>query len=292
MSPDQSAGGGIVIDTQPPKLRKGTYHYFEKLSELRRPVERSVLIPLMRSYKKTSRELSKETGFTEKEICKLLKPYVENGKVKVVAEDTYAACERLEEAKEKAITSLNEMQKENTYIPPMSIVELYTRTSPPYPFEIFQLIIPELISEGYLEQLERKFKLKCMRLSRKQERLREILLRKLSNSPPLRESELLSVEGFDERSLRNALDLLIREGLIVRFKDGAYVGKEEYEKALRLLIDYLKNNHEINVIEAKQLFGWCRRATISFLEHLDRQGITVRNENKRFLSKTFSLLKL
>ncbi len=290
MCPDATAAGGTIIDPHPPKLRRGTYHYIEKLKQLKDEDEGIIFIPLMRSYVKSLEEISKETGITQNEILFKLNPLIQNRKITKVGENSYALTEKLVEAKDKLINILKQMAKDHTLPSFMSFEELYTRVSPPFSIDIFQLILPELISDGQLEEHMGKLRLKSKNLTRKQTSIRENILKKIAGSPPLRESEIFSSQDDDRKSIQNVLNHLINEGLVIRFKDGAYMEKNEFNNARQAIINYLKKNHEISVIQAKEILGWGRRATISFLEHLDRQGITIRDENTRHLSSKESVM--
>lgn len=286
--PDATAGCGIIIDTCPPKLRKGTLNYFERLKKLTEEGAPPIIIPLCRSCSKSVIELSRETGLTDTEIRIQLEKLKRAKIIVEIERDVYALSEEIGEAKKRITSSLNQVAKDDSLPGCMSAEELYSKLSPSYPMGFFRVALNRLAKEGFLEKDERNnFKLKSKFFSKKQEMLRRKILEQLENSPPVREAIILSIWNVNQKEIKSLLNNMIREGLIIRFKDGAVIGKDEFVIALNKIVDYLRSNREISVIEAKEILGWGRRSTISFLEHLDFMNITVRHGYTRTLNPKY-----
>lgn len=285
LAPSATAGGGIIIDTKSVKLRKGVHFYFKDFEKYAGLEEKAVFIPLSRSYARSPSELSLETGFTEREIKKKIRSFLEKGKIKAIGFDLLISEEKFNQAFSAIIEFLRRIEGDPSLPSCMSGEELYTRFSPPFSLKVFEAILKEAVVQGYLEFDGQKFWLKNRLLSTKETRVRDLILKKLSVGLPLREAELLSFNSKDFKSLRSTLGLILKEGRILRFKDGAYMEKQAFEKAKEKLVSYLSEKNEITTVEAKKVLGWGRRATISFLEHLDGLKITIRKGDKRVLYK-------
>lgn len=282
LSPSLTAGGGIVIDTHPPKLRKGKLWFFQQNSQFS-PEERVILTPLTRSFEKSLSQISQETGVKKEKIREKAEILQKEGKIKNLSGEVYVTKRKLLEAREILKKSLHEFMEKNVFLPQMSIEELHTRLSLPFSRELFHALLKELAVEGVLKQRGEKIVISQRKMPRKLIRIKQEILSKIEGAPPTREMELLSLKGFSQKEILEILEFLAKEGEIIKLKDGAYIKKDEYEKALQNILNFLKGRGKITVKEAKEILNWGRRATISFLEYLDYVKITQRKEDHRFL---------
>ncbi len=283
LTPPATAGGGLVIDTKSVKLRKGNYFYFDTFNKYATMEEKSVFTPLSRSFARTLSEISLDTGFTEKEVKRKMEPFLERGRIKAVDFDLFVSEERFNQALEMVLEFLKKAEKDSAFPSCFSLEEFYTRLSPTFNFKVFKAVLKEAVSRESLKLEGHKLWLKRRSLSFEEARARKIILEKLSTGMPVREAEVFSLQGEKLKNLRLALSLLLKEGKILKFKDGAYMERRAFEKAQESLLKFLTKKGEITVIEAKKVLGWGRRATVSFLEHLDSLKITFRKGDKRAL---------
>lgn len=282
LSPSLTAAGGAIIDTHPPKLRKGKLWFLTQIS-LYSPEERMILTPLTRSFEKSASQISRETGFQKEKIKEKALILVKRGKVKLLSQEVYVKKERLFEAYEILKKALEEIMEKNIFLPPMSREELFTRLSPPFSYLLYEFLLKKLIEEGRLKPVGEKLKIPSRKMPRKFIRVKEEILKKLEGSPPVRENELLSIKGFSPKEIFQVLNYLLKEGKIVKLKDSAYIEKKEFKRALESILNFLEKEGKIRVKEAKEILRWGRRATITFLEHLDYLKITQRKGDCRIL---------
>jgi selenocysteine-specific elongation factor len=282
LSPSLTAGGGVIIDTHPPKLRKGKLWFLNRTS-LYSSEERVILTPLTRSFEKSASQISRETGFKKEKIKEKALTLIKKGEVKLLSAEVYVKKEKFFEAYEILDKALEEIMEKNIFLPPMSREELFTRLSPPFSYLLYEFLLNRLIEEGKLKPVGEKLKIPSRKMPRKFIRVKEEILKKLKDSPPVREGELISIKGFSSKEIFQVLNYLLKEGEIVKLKDGAYTGKREFKKALEILLNFLEREGKITVKEAKGILQWGRRATITFLEHLDYLKITQRKGDYRIL---------
>jgi selenocysteine-specific elongation factor len=77
--------------------------------------------------------------------------------------------------------------------------------------------------------------------------------------------------------------VLIDRGDLVQVSGEVLFLRETYDKMLGALRDHLKANKTITVAQFRDLFNSSRKYALSFLEHLDSIGVTVRQGDERRL---------
>lgn len=106
-------------------------------------------------------------------------------------------------------------------------------------------------------------------------------LKKQPLEPP-NPKELASTAG-DQKALR----FLIEMGEVIDLGDKCALLSEAFEDAKQTVITYLKANQKATVSELRQTLGTTRRVLMPILDRLDKQGVTVRLEDFRMLSRSY-----
>jgi selenocysteine-specific elongation factor len=104
------------------------------------------------------------------------------------------------------------------------------------------------------------------------------LFRNNPNNPP--------TEKFIYEQYQNSQEIiryLIKEDIIVKLDDGILMDKKIFNRMKEQIVSFLKENKSMVINEARNILGMSRKYMIPFLERLDKDGITVRKENKRYL---------
>ena len=103
--------------------------------------------------------------------------------------------------------------------------------------------------------------------------------------PPTRR-EVLEYSGAGEKELVEILQLLVREGILVKLNDDLYYAegcmRELSEQALNLMQQY----GELTIQAFKQQTGLTRKFIIPVFEYFDRTRLTIRMGDKRVARKT------
>ena len=84
-----------------------------------------------------------------------------------------------------------------------------------------------------------------------------------------------------------ALRFLIEIGEVLDLGDKCALLTSSYEKAKHTVIDYLKANQKATVSEMRQTLGTTRRVLMPILDRLDKEGVTIRVEDYRVLSRSW-----
>jgi selenocysteine-specific elongation factor len=82
---------------------------------------------------------------------------------------------------------------------------------------------------------------------------------------------------------RQLLQVLLDQGRAVRLKDNVVFHRTNLDKVEMLLVQFLREHREITPLEFKDLLGISRKYAIPLLEYFDGQKITIRVGDKRVL---------
>ena len=83
---------------------------------------------------------------------------------------------------------------------------------------------------------------------------------------------------------QQALRFLIATGEAVEISTEVLMTTENVRRATELIRQYLREHGPATVSELRQTLGSSRRVIVPLLERLDRDGVTVRRDDKRALS--------
>ena len=85
------------------------------------------------------------------------------------------------------------------------------------------------------------------------------------------------------RSVRDVVSAMQAMGNLVRLDDTLLFHPEVMEDVTRQLVDYLKENGEIDVSTFRSLIGTTRKFAVPLLNYFDTRGITIRQGDVRVL---------
>jgi selenocysteine-specific elongation factor len=78
---------------------------------------------------------------------------------------------------------------------------------------------------------------------------------------------------------------LIVQGELIQLSSDVVFSRDAYQQMVQKLREKLQKEGTITVAQARDMFGSSRKYMLAFLEHLDQEGITVRDGDLRRLSK-------
>lgn len=109
-------------------------------------------------------------------------------------------------------------------------------------------------------------------------RTRERILKEIGEAgfqPPMKE-ELAQKLALDEKRLTDILNLMSKEGSLVRVSESLYLTAASYEKMLSLLKGFFSGKPAMTVSEFRDILGTTRKFALPLLEYLDGHKITLR----------------
>jgi len=102
-------------------------------------------------------------------------------------------------------------------------------------------------------------------------------------SPPTHKDLLSAFHTYSSASLSEVIALLVRDKKLVRVTEDLYFHRNALEDLKTSMVDYLKNNNEIDAQGFKELTGVTRKFSIPLMEYFDKEKLTIRVGNKRVL---------
>jgi selenocysteine-specific elongation factor len=122
-------------------------------------------------------------------------------------------------------------------------------------------------------------------LSSSEEAYKTKILEQLDKSefqPPTKSEMSVSLK-IEQKQLSDILNLLSKEGRVVRINDSLYISASSYEDMLLALKAFFLKHTEMAVSEFRDMLNTTRKYALPFLEYLDSHNITIRTGDVRKL---------
>ncbi|RPJ10015.1 MAG: hypothetical protein EHM36_03700 [Deltaproteobacteria bacterium] len=234
------------------------------------------------------RELLDRVSVPQGEIQELLRKMIERGDLLLIDPDKLRAIDmrQYQQLREMARAQLKDFLQKFPMKSGLAKEELRTKLPPEMDVKLFQILLNGLIQSGEVILEKDKLKLKEHRVSSGDEkgllkRIEEAMLK--GGLQPASSRELSEEWIEDEEAIRQILEHLAHEGILVKVKGGMYFHRTHIEHLKEKLIAYLKKNREINTTQFKEITGVSRKFSIPLIEYLDQTKLTLRLGEKRVL---------
>jgi selenocysteine-specific elongation factor len=112
------------------------------------------------------------------------------------------------------------------------------------------------------------------------------LLKKERFQPPTKE-ELSEFFKLSSKEMADILQLMAKEGALMRINDSMYLTEDDFSRLLELLRDYFRKNDSMTVGVFRDILGTTRKFALPFLEYLDSNKITLRVGDVRKVHPSF-----
>ncbi|HEY1207290.1 MAG: selenocysteine-specific translation elongation factor [Bryobacteraceae bacterium] len=280
-SPVLTIGGGVVIDITGRRYRRGD-RAAERLGMLERgtPTERVALLVRESQYGLGAAELVAATGLGEAEIdraaqSETLLAFRQPELWLVDREWSRGAAARVTDV-------LGDFHRQHPLAPGMAREELRSREfpgAPPFLFEALVAPAGGLVAEGEM------LRLASHQVVLKQEEelasasMEALFERAGLTVPPV--SEVLAKSGVDPARARTLLQILLRQGRLVKIGDELVFHRSALDDLRQRLAPY--KGQRLGVPQFKDLAGVSRKYAIPLLEYLDRERITRRDGDQRLV---------
>ena len=153
--------------------------------------------------------------------------------------------------------------------------------------DLFAHGVEHLVREGILKSDQALIGLRDYKiaLTPEQEEIRDIIARVLKDGGTTPEDlkTLPDAIQVHASSVRDVVSAMQAMGGLVRLEDTLLFHPEVMEEVARQLVDYLKENGEIEVSTFRSLIGTTRKFAVPLLNYFDTQGITIRQGDVRVL---------
>ena len=195
--------------------------------------------------------------------------------------------DNVEKARGEITTTLAQYHKDFPLKGGLQKEELRSRTAGANNQKLFNYLISQLSQEGVVVQDKETIRLKehKVTLAQDQEKTRrevEEIYRKSELQPPyFRDLK----DKFSGNAGKDVLDLMVKDGVLVKVKEDLYFHKEAIEGLKQRLMGYLKEKGEIDAPQFKDMTNISRKYMIPLLEYFDACQLTMRVGDKRVLRR-------
>jgi len=195
----------------------------------------------------------------------------------------------MDELKESCLNFLREFHLQNPLQPGASKEELKSKLPPQMDSRLFQHLLSLLVAEKKIVVEKDLLRLASHTVSLKEEEkdLRQKiinLLAKAALQPPT-VKEISTALNVLSAELKPVLQLLTREGILVKVKDELYFHRSAIAELEGKVIRFLQEQKEMSPTQFKEMTQVSRKFAIPLMEYLDAQKITLRVGDKRVLRK-------
>jgi selenocysteine-specific elongation factor len=193
----------------------------------------------------------------------------------------------LQKAREEITTTLAQYHVDFPLRGGLLKEELRSRTAGANSQKLFNYIISQLSQEGVVVQDKETIRLKehKVTLALDQEKTRreveEIYRRSELQPPYFRDLK----DRFSGNAGKDVLDLMVKDGVLVKVKEDLYFHREAIEGLRQRLLGYLKEKGEIDAPQFKEMTNISRKYMIPLLEYFDASQLTMRVGDKRILRR-------
>ncbi|MGB9700619.1 MAG: selenocysteine-specific translation elongation factor [Thermodesulfobacteriota bacterium] len=195
----------------------------------------------------------------------------------------------MNELKESCLNFLREFHLQNPLQLGASKEELKSKLPAQMDSRLFQHLLSLLTREKKIVVEKDLLRLASHTISLKEEEkdLRQKIIKLLAKAAlqPPTVKEIISELKVSPTDLKPVLQLLTREGILVRVKDDLYFHRPAIAELESKVIRFLQEQKEMSPAQFKEMTQVSRKYAIPLMEYLDAQKITLRVGDKRILRK-------
>lgn len=287
-SPVRTIGGGRVLNVTPGLYRRYREQEMGELELLAGGSTTNLVLQRVMQYGVASRsELAKEAKIAAESLEGILAELKMQEVVFELGEGYLMAGVRFRDWRERILRALADFHEKNHLKPGISKAELKQVLPDSLSIQKLDLFLGKLLAGGEIRFEQHRvaaagFEPKPTSAEDQVlARIRKIFGERGVETP---EAEELARElKLAAEKTEIYVQYLIYQKEIVRVADGYYLLTKTMAEIEDRLVDFLRNQGEITLAEARDLLGSSRKYTLPILEFFDEKGVTKRKENVRIL---------
>jgi selenocysteine-specific elongation factor len=291
-SPVRAVGGGKVLNALPGKKKRHSPRVLEELEvfnsgDLSRITEQFVALGRFQGVE--HKDLPFLTNARDSQLKEILQKLLSRQRILMYDRErrTYIHREFYDLARKEILDTLEAYHRNNPLKAGLSKEELRSRTEGARNAKLFNYLIGHLVQEDLVAREKEVLHLAGHKvtLGQDQEKVREeieAIYREGGLQPPYFK-EL--ADRFPERTAWDVLQLMTKEGVLVKVKEDLYFHRKAVDELRERLVAFLKEHGEITTPRFKEMTGASRKYAIPLIEHFDLNQVTVRVGDNRVLRK-------
>jgi selenocysteine-specific elongation factor len=290
-SPVQTIGGGILLDAQASKHRRGEAGLAAHFRLLAEGSPEEIFSHHLRQATHQGLRLSEflpRTELSESRLRQVATTLQRAGRLRAVNADMgwYLHAEALDSLTRELRRYLEIFHRQNPLKPNIASEELRAKVRG-LGERVCLMALEELRQQGAVVVERDRVRLATHQVAL--DDTRERILNELeaeflaAGYQPPRVEDLFAKLNIGKGHDKALLQVLLDQGRAVRLKENVVFHRSNLAKAETLLVQYLRDHREITPIEFKDLLGISRKYAIPMLEYFDSQRITIRVGDRRIL---------
>jgi selenocysteine-specific elongation factor len=293
-SPQVTVGGGVVLDPAPPRRRRRSAQARELLDALGEGADADKLLLLTQQSLLsglTLEELIIRSGLPAKRAEAALANLLSQGLLVQAAREprTILAQESFNSLKSLLLTGLEGYLRDNPLKEGIGKEELKAHIPKRSDLRFFSAVLTALEKEGKVIVDRDLVKIPGHRAAAGAGQAGllaelEAALQAGGEEPP-GIKELAGLAGSDEKHVLENLNLLAREGRVIKVKADVFYAPRPLQTLQEKLVAFLEEKGEITPPQFRELTGLSRKFMIPLLEYFDQAKVTLRVGDKRILRK-------
>jgi selenocysteine-specific elongation factor len=291
-SPMITIGGGEVLDAFPEKHRRARKGIVERLRFLKAGTPEDHLMLLIEEAGLQAVEetrLVERLGLSPQVVREKFTALVKSGRIRKISDNPAAliATAAFDDAANRTVTEVKRFHQANPLVHGISREELKSRAMESASLTVFQAVLDHLMSEKKLtaaQELIAEVGRKII-LQADEAKMRDRIVLRFGSAGlqvPSPE-ELFSELKIDGTTARKIVQLLLKEGVLVKVSEDLLLHQETMNKLIDSVRQFKTQKSRLGVSEFKDLTGVSRKYAIPLLEYLDRQRITRRVGDERLI---------
>lgn len=292
-SPVFTIGGGRILNGRAAKKKRFRPSNVELFAVYKEgSVEDQLLLHLKEAGAAglTGDELAVQMGLFGKKLKKILDGPISARKVIVVDSDRQwlLSADVFSGLQDWLCTAVTLYHNDNPLKPGIPKEELRSQMMAVSSQKLFQFMINDLVKKGRLEQDEAVIKIPGHEVFLVEDsgRLRaemEAFYKEAGLAVPTIKELYARFVADAPKLINEILEVMGRDGVAVKVSEDLYFHKEAIAVLQGNLVEYLRENGEIDAQGFKELSGLSRKFSIPLLEYFDRSKVTLRIGDKRVL---------
>lgn len=296
-SPIVTIGGGRILDVHPKRHKRFSSMTLEKLSsiesgDLQTLIEQYLIDKKFTTY--SISRISQALSISKREVVQLLKKMISENIIHSVqqkGQSLYLHQKFYERAKQELINTLKDFHFKNPTKKGVNKTDLKVLMNISIDQIILNKILDELIAQKQVIIFDNKVALAThkLKISAKQIELMEhvaqtYLDEKFTTSSF---SGIAAKLNYTQQEIIEAVEILIELNTLIKVDENIIFHHDNIKKAKKLIIEYFRNNKELTVGDCRQILNTSRKYTVPLLNHFDRIGLTVRQQDIRVLNTDY-----
>src|SRR5437667_413593 len=291
-SPMITIGGGEILDAMPLKHRRTDRTIVEKLRVFKEGAIDDRLMAVVEEAGLQTTELLQvvaRLGLAPDLARERCTGLAKTGRIRLLGENPFVAVSAgaLKNAADSTAKTIREFHQANPLVQGIGREELKARVFSDASNLFFQAVLDKLASEktialsqDIIYEFGRKVTLKA-----DEERMRVQLadrFRSLGLQAPAPD-EMIDSLKLDRNTARKIIQLMVKENVLIKITEDMFVERAAVEKLVSDIKTLKSKKPKLGVSEFKDLAGVSRKYAIPLLEYLDRQRVTRRVGDERWI---------